>query len=254
MTAATVARQRMTAPLVSAPPHASLGELIDLVLEKNVTGIPIMHAGDLLGIVSTSDLVCAIVRPDVVAGMQLTAEGMMQGPVLTTAPGTRLEEVARVLSREMVHRLVVVEHGQPVGVISPFDLLQEVKHRRIETPLSTLMVRAIAGIDLGTPLDEATGQLARAHVHGLVVQDGDRPVGLFTHREALSAHRQAALPKAVPVEEIMSYAIIRLEDDTPVHRAAAYALAMDVRRILVMSGDRVAGIVSALDLISTLAS
>jgi CBS domain-containing protein len=51
----------------------------------------------------------------------------------------------------------------------------------------------------------------------------------------------------------MSYAVIRLEEDTPVHRAAAYALAMDVRRILVMSGDRVAGIVSALDLISTLA-
>jgi CBS domain-containing protein len=102
-------------------------------------------------------------------------------------------------------------------------------------------------------LDKATGQLARAHVHGLVVQDGDRPVGLFTHREALSAFRQAALPRAVPVEELMSYAVIRLEEDTPVHRAAAYALAMDVRRILVMSGDRVAGIVSALDLISTLA-
>jgi predicted transcriptional regulator len=253
MTGVTEARHRMTAPILSASPLASLTELIDMALDKNVSGIPIMRSLDLVGMVSTSDLVCAIVRPEVVAGTQPCAQDIMQGPVITTGASTPITDVARVLAREMVHRLVVVDHAHAVGVISPFDLLHEVKQRRIDTPLSALMVRAIAGIDLGTPLDEATGQLARAHVHGLVVQDGDRPVGLFTHREALSAFRQAALPRAVPVEELMSYAVIRLEEDTPVHRAAAYALAMDVRRILVMSGDRVAGIVSALDLISTLA-
>lgn len=50
----------------------------------------------------------------------------------------------------------------------------------------------------------------------------------------------------------MSYETICLEDDTPVHRAAAYATAMNVRRLLIVRDRHLVGIVSALDLVFTL--
>ena len=51
----------------------------------------------------------------------------------------------------------------------------------------------------------------------------------------------------------MSQETICLDVETPIYRAAGYGISMNVRRLLVVQGRRLVGIVSALDLVGALA-
>jgi CBS domain-containing protein len=86
-----------------------------------------------------------------------------------------------------------------------------------------------------------------------VVLDGTRPVGLFTHSEALALRKMPAALRRRPVEEAMSYETVCLDETTPLHRAAGYMAAMRVRRLLVVRSQRLVGVVSALDMVGVLA-
>jgi CBS domain-containing protein len=81
-------------------------------------------------------------------------------------------------------------------------------------------------------------------VSGLAVLDDGWPVGVFTQEEALEARDQ---PRDTPVETAMNPAMLALEAETPLHRAAAQAEALRVRRIIVVRGTRLEGILSGLD-------
>ena len=245
----------MVAPAITLPSTTLLGRATDQVLERKISGVPITdgdEAGALVGIVTTTDLLADWVRDSSQFGSRSVADIMRQ-PVFPVTPEASVAEVANVLGRERVHRVVVTAEERVLGVVSSSDLLIDVKASGESAPLSTLMVRDISTIDLGTPVDEAITSLDLARVHGIVVVDGTRPVGVLTHREALLSRRLPASLRAQPVEEIMSYETICLDDDTPIHRAAAYAMAMHVRRLLVVSKGHLVGIVSAFDLVGTLA-
>ena len=70
------------------------------------------------------------------------------------------------------------------------------------------------------------------------------PVGVFTQREALEARHQA---RKTPVDEVMNPAMLSLEADTPLHRAAAQAEALRVRRVIVVRNRQIEGILTGVD-------
>jgi CBS domain-containing protein len=90
----------------------------------------------------------------------------------------------------------------------------------------------------------AAERLEKARVTGLVVVDGDWPVGIFTQVEALESRE---LPRQTPVEEALNPAVLVLDEHTPVFRAAAQAAAMEARRVVVTSDGTPVGIVTGLD-------
>ena len=48
----------------------------------------------------------------------------MSRPPVTVLPGTSLVEAARLMSRERIHRVVVVdERGRPLGVLAAMDFV-----------------------------------------------------------------------------------------------------------------------------------
>jgi CBS domain-containing protein len=94
------------------------------------------------------------------------------------------------------------------------------------------------------PISLATDRLEKAHISGLIVVDGEWPVGFFSQREALAARD---LPRSTPVEEGMTSAMLALEADTPLHRAAAQAAELRVRRVIAVRSRNIEGILSGLD-------
>jgi CBS domain-containing protein len=132
-------------------------------------------------------------------------------------------------------------------------LLEDILSRRLSDPIATVMTAPVEAIDIGEPIESAMCRLASTNLHGLVVVDGETPVGVYSHREALSARRLPPSLRDRPVEEVMSYETICLGVHTPIHRAAAYGLAMNVRRFLAIEDEKLVGVVSSLDLVGALA-
>ncbi len=169
---------------------------------------------------------------------------VMEADVVTVGPDTSLAQAAALMLQHRVHRLFVEAAGKLVGVISTRDLMFAVRDKRLVDPISAFMSHPVFSVSFDESLAVAVERLDKAHVSGLVVVEDDWPIGVFTQAEALEARD---LPRDTPVEQALSPAMLCLDMDTPMHRAAQQAGAMDARRILAVKNRRVEGILTGLD-------
>jgi CBS domain-containing protein len=241
---------RMTAPVVTTTVDATVDDVAQIFQRASISATPVLSGGRLAGVVSTTDVIHFFSHEASGAG---TVGSIMTAPAFTARPDEPLEDAAWRLARARFHRLVVTEGDRPVGVLSASDVLETVRERRIDASIGTLMTAPVETIDVGDTIEAATRQLAATNVHGIVVVDGDSPVGVYTHREAIAAHRLPPILRQRPVEDVMSQETICLDVETPIYQAAGYGVSMDVRRLLVVQRRRLVGIVSALDLVGVLA-
>ena len=102
-------------------------------------------------------------------------------------------------------------------------------------------------VGLGESVRTAIDRLGGCGTHGLVVVDGDAPVGVFTRTEAIEARSLPPELLESPVERVMSYEMIGLPQDTPLRRAAGHACVLHLRRVLALDGRRLCGIATGLD-------
>ena len=245
-----VVGDRMTAPAETVPSDARAADIMKLLEGRRISAVPVVEGGRLVGIVSTTDLVRALATN---ADRNISAARVMTSPVVVASPDEPLDEAAWRLVAARVHRLIVAKDDRPVGVLSARDILAELVRRRPTAPIRAIMTSPVETVAVDDTIDEAIAKLASAGVHGLVVLDGAFPVGVFTHAEALAARNLPSKLRKGPVEGHMSYETICLDVATPIHRATAYSMAMNVRRILVVEQRHLVGILSAIDLVGVLA-
>lgn len=244
-------RERMTSPALTLSKDAPVSEALNLFRTRRISAVPVMDQTAIVGVLSMSD-VLELGRKNE-AWEDKTIGSVMTPDVIGVAPHDTLAFAADKMVEENVHRLIVQDGLRIAGILSVRDVLHEVKRRRAMTPLSSIMSSPVETVDLGEPLDRAVERLATSGMHGLVVVDGTWPVGVFSQGEAIELrHVPPSVREHTTVEQVMSYETVCLDEGTPVYRAAGYAMAMDVRRILVVKNRDLVGIVSCLDLAGTL--
>lgn len=233
-------------------PNDSLNAAKDMMIRHRISSLPVVDdAGALVGLISRSDLLRvgrreAASRPEarlLVLPTRAVSE-VMSTDVVTVGPDAPMQEAAAKMIESRIHRVIVMDDRDIVGVISPQDIVSAIAEKRLNVPLSDHMSTPVFTVRASEPLSTATDRLAKARISGLIVLDGDWPVGAFTQVEALRSKDDI---RVTPVEEAMSSAILRLDHRLPMHRAAAQAVAMDARRVVVSDGDKLVGILSGLD-------
>ncbi len=240
-------------------PDASLQEAEHRLEEAVYSCLAVVDLeGHLCGVVSRSDIL-RIGRlratmaddPQLLKLPQHTLRSHMTKEVVTADPGMSLQAVATVMVQHHIHRVFVVEHNRPVGVVSTRDLMRAIVQARVADPIKRWMSSPVITIPAQSSIGEAADLLQEARVRGLVVEDQEWPVGLFTQTEVLlSAKREAS----TPVEEVMSCALLCLPLNMPLFRATALALETRARRILATAQREIHGILSGLDMARVVAA
>jgi CBS domain-containing protein len=164
--------------------------------------------------------------------------------------GDTIEEAARRMVADRVHRLYVIEDGHPRGVIGTKEIMRAVLDRRLAGPIAGFMSAPVITVDVHDTLEEAVTKLEGSGISGLVVVEDAAPVGIFTQAEALEAR---SLRRTSPVEEAMSQALLCLPVTTPLHRAAGFTLSTRARRIVCVEHRHMRGIMTGLDFARALA-
>lgn len=144
----------MTKPVRSVPPDMTLLELERVLIGSKFGGAPVVEAGELLGVVSKTDV------------------------------------VRRLLSAEEFREYAVFEHRATIsGIGIPLRELwpsaERGPHTRSETQLGSLRVRDImtehpVTIPADMPLQSAGRVMVEKHIHRIIAVEGRRPVGVLT--------------------------------------------------------------------------
>jgi CBS domain-containing protein len=149
------ARDLMTVDIVSVAEDATVRELVELLQEYEISGVPVVNArGKITGVVSLSDVAAASgereaiaperanpefyvhewedkLNPDELRQLHLEEEGLLVRDIMTarvyTVPADApIAEVARTMVDGHVHRLLVAERDKLVGIVSTLDLLRAI--------------------------------------------------------------------------------------------------------------------------------
>jgi CBS domain-containing protein len=241
----------MSTGVVSVAPSDSLDKAYRTMSDQAISSLAVTDGDQLVGIISRSDLLRvgkresgSSVRSPVLTFPARSVADEMTDQVQRISPDDLLSRAAGLMREHSIHRVFVVEGGRPVGVISTRDLLRALEEKQGNHSIGEYMTSPVFTIRDEETLGEAVTRLERGHASGLIVVENDWPVGVFGKAEALDARD---LPRSVAVGDVMNPRILVLPSTTSLHRAAAQARALGVRRVVIHDGKGIAGIVSGLD-------
>jgi predicted transcriptional regulator len=112
----------MTVGVLSVAPDTPVKEVAAVLLERGISGVPILDEGRVVGIVSESDLLP--LREERPARPIRTAADVMTSPVIALTEELTVTEAARVLQRHRIKRAPVLRDGRLVGIVTRSDLLR----------------------------------------------------------------------------------------------------------------------------------
>jgi CBS domain-containing protein len=133
-------RDVMTESVPVAEPHCSVREVAELMRDHGVGSVVVVERGRPVGFITDRDLaVCVIAEgrdhSDPVSDHAST-------PVIKVYPDTEVDEAAHLMIRQGVRRLVVVESGFLVGVVTLDDLASRLTDGVLAARLSARITRA----------------------------------------------------------------------------------------------------------------
>jgi CBS-domain-containing membrane protein len=143
-------RDVMTPNVVSVTADTAVPEIATLMLERRISAVPVIDAkAQVVGVISEGDL---IRRPelgtdkprsrwlrffmsdddrahDFVKTHGLHARDVMSRPVVSVTPEATLTDVVNLMTTRRIKRVMVLEHGKLVGVVTRSDLLRTLHAR-----------------------------------------------------------------------------------------------------------------------------
>ncbi len=119
----------MSRSVVVVTEEDAIAGVAELLAGFEITGLPVVDADDrLVGVISQTDLVRLRGSTLPWTGWHgLIVRDLMTTPPKTISASASLDEAARRMIDEHVHRLVVVDNRRmPIGVISESDIVREI--------------------------------------------------------------------------------------------------------------------------------
>ena len=116
------AKDVMSQVVISVSPDDSLSEAMEIIVENQVSGLPVIGPdGRLAGIISEMDRIK--IRDLDLSDDARVADHMTHG-VITVDEKSNLNQIAELLVRTGVRRLPVVSNGRVVGIVNRRDLVR----------------------------------------------------------------------------------------------------------------------------------
>jgi CBS domain-containing protein len=110
-----------------------------------------------------------------------------------------------------------------------------------------IMTKQVVAVTPATPVKDLAKILHKNHIGGVPVVDRNgRVVGIVADSDLQNR-------KGTLVKSIMNKSVIRVMEDTPVEEIASLMASRRVKRLPVLRGERLSGIVSRADIIRALA-
>jgi IMP dehydrogenase len=155
------AESGMVAAPVTARPNQSLREALELMQQHNISGVPVVEADTPVGILTARDI-----RFEKNLDQPIAA--LMTKELVTVPPGTSNDHAKLLLHKHRIEKLLVVDHGKLVGLITIKDILQADRHpQAVKDKKGRLRVGAAIGP--GPDRERRTEVLVAAGVDVIVV-------------------------------------------------------------------------------------
>lgn len=114
--------------IISCDAATPLAEAIRILGKQRIGALPVLHDGQVAGIVSERDVVYCLAEQGGTC-LERPVSDIMTSPAITVTPATTIDEALSLMTRRRFRHFPVVENGRLLAFISIGDL---VKHKMDE--------------------------------------------------------------------------------------------------------------------------
>jgi CBS domain-containing protein len=238
----------MSAPVETVRVDASMEAVARTMGDRHIGSLIVEQYGTPIGIVTERDLLTRVLAEKRDLSRTRVSE-VMSYPLQKICPTLEIRFAAQTMIRKK-GRLAVFECGDLRGILTASDLIRSMP----EAPETSLrvddfMTKKVVTVSEGTTLARVTDRMGKERIGSVVVVREKKPVGIFTERDLLTTFLAKKKPLTVKVGEAASSPLITAPAGISLHEAATLMAAEHIRRLPLLKGEEIVGIITARDLV-----
>ncbi len=115
-----------------------------------------------------------------------------------------------------------------------------------------IMMRNVKTVRPDDSVWEAVSKMNKFHIGSVIVTNNGRPIGIITERNILERIVEPRLdPSTVRAKEIMSSPVVTIDPNVAVEEAAKIMARKHIKKLPIVEGGKVVGVVSTSDIVRT---
>lgn len=155
-------------------------EVLEILKNRHISGVPIVKDGKLVGIVTRTDL---LKNPE----EEQIALIMTRNPI-TITPNRSIVEASMLILENNIRRLPVVENHVLTGIITIADIVETIAKLNITTPISKYIGDSVVAVWSETPLPVVGAIMELADVKAVPILDSNLTlIGVASDKDLISA-------------------------------------------------------------------
>ncbi|MDI6643298.1 MAG: CBS domain-containing protein [Candidatus Hodarchaeaceae archaeon] len=179
---------------------------------------------------------------------------IMSSPVVAVNPTNPISHAKNLMLRHKVKRLVVMDRGNPIGMLSMRDIAERLgkgssswRRRPIDNiPIARVMSKGIVAVSTSSDLNKAAALMLKHDISSLIVLDGKKVAGVVTKTDLARAFSENLTGRS-KVRDLMSSNPVTVNRRHSLARVVELMQEYGVRRVVVVDGKRPVGIVTESD-------
>ena len=250
--------------LITCPPETSLGQVATLLAEHHVHALIVAEQDTPpLGLISDFDLLAgewlSVDQESLDTMRRMTARDLMTFPIESIDAETPIEAAANKMIEKQIHRMLVTENGNPIGVISISNFVasiaaQEKAKRESVRDVMSEVVLVCRDKTLVTSAARAMTQTGWRSV--IVVDPKGKPLGVVTGNDLMRFAGEIIDEKRT-VRDVMSRDLLTIDINASLQQAADLMIQNHRHRVLVVDTNDPQsfplGAISSFDIVAEMA-
>ena len=251
------AKDIMKCGVITIEKEKSVYEAIGILVERNISGLPVVDDTGLVGIISEKDVLKLLYDTGFLPG---SVQDYMTKDVVSFDEEDSLKDISNCLMHNRFRRVPILHRGKLVGIISRADIIRANKERfkpKGPTEKSTnngplardIMKCGLLVVKRQTPIYEAVEIIATRNITGLpVVDDYMNMVGIITEKDVLKLLNDSKA-KSGKVEDLMTEEVVSFNHDDSLFDVCDCLRNNSFRRVPILNQGKIVGIISRADII-----
>lgn len=250
--------------LIICSPEASLGQVATLLTEHHVHALIVAEQDEKpLGLISDFDLLAgewlSVDEESLDTMRRMTARDLMTFPIESIDANTPIEAAANKMIDKQIHRMLVTENGNPVGVISISNFVASIaaQEQAKRDSVRDVMSDVVLVCRDKTLVTSAARAMTQAGWRSVIVVDAKgKPLGVVTGNDLMRFAGEIVDNKRT-VTDVMSRDLLTIDMNASLQQAADLMIQNHRHRVIVMDTSDPhsfpLGVISSFDIVAAMA-
>lgn len=180
----------MSFPLVKICVECTLKDAARIMIEKRVRRLGVCDSGNLVGIITTSDMIGSLPQVPETMKTWFEVDHFMSKQVVTADERTLLENIAKIMAEKHVGSVIVTSQGEPIGIFTERDLLTKflAKDKSLIEEVGNVCTSPLITAPVGISAHDAAAIMVEKHIKRLPITKDGKLVGVLSARDLVEAY------------------------------------------------------------------